>query len=209
MTSIKNSTFKHCTSLTSITIPNSVTSIKGYSFYKCTALTTITIPNSVTIIEDDTFGGSGLTSITIPNSVTTIGLAAFRDCSNLTTVIIGNGVTNVEHYAFRGCYGLRDVYCYVETVPETDNEAFNRSSIGECILHVPAVSVDNYKASYIWGAFKEVVPLTDSDSKPTGIDDVRCKISDIRGTYYDLNGVRQSEAKRGINILNGKKVVVK
>ena len=88
-------------------------------------------------------------------------------------------------------------------------EAFNRSSIGECILHVPAVSVDNYKASYIWGAFKEVVPLTDSDSKPTGIDDVRCKISDIRGTYYDLNGVRQSEAKRGINILNGKKVVVK
>lgn len=42
ITSIGNSTFVSCTSLTRITIPNSVTSIDNYAFYKCTSLTSIT-----------------------------------------------------------------------------------------------------------------------------------------------------------------------
>ena len=28
-------------------------------------------------------------------------------------------------------------------------------------------------------------------------------------TIYDLNGVRQAESKKGINIVNGKKLVIK
>ena len=43
---------------------------------------------------------------------------------------------------------------------------------------------------------------------PAGIKVVE-NTQNKNATIYDLNGVRQSEAKRGINILNGKKVVVK
>ena len=39
-----------CSSLTSVTIPNSVTSIGDYAFWYCTSLTSVTIPNSVTSI---------------------------------------------------------------------------------------------------------------------------------------------------------------
>jgi hypothetical protein len=54
-------------SVTSITIPNSVTSIGGDAFYNCTALTSITIPNSVTSIGDYAFSGcTSLTNITAP-----------------------------------------------------------------------------------------------------------------------------------------------
>ena len=64
MTSINEGTFSYCSSLTSITIPNSITSIESEAFYSC----------------------SGLTSITIPNSVTRIGNEAFAKCGNLETV---------------------------------------------------------------------------------------------------------------------------
>ena len=54
------------------------------------------------------------------------------------------------------------------------------------------------------------VALTDDDPKPDaiGINVVR-NTEDNKSVIYDLNGVRQSEPKKGINIINGKKVVVK
>ena len=65
VTSIGDSAFSSCGSLTSITIPDGVTSIGGYAFEDCTSLTSITIPDSVTSIGDAAFWGStSLTSIT-------------------------------------------------------------------------------------------------------------------------------------------------
>src|SRR5262245_11988366 len=75
-------------SLTSVTIPNSVTSIGNGAFYDCTSLTNVTLPNSVTHIGDSAFWGTSLTSVTIPNSVTTIGNGAFFYCASLTAITV-------------------------------------------------------------------------------------------------------------------------
>ena len=65
-----------------------VTSIGGGAFYGCSSLTSVTSPNSVTSIGNRAFDGcSSLTSITIPNSVTSIGDYAFYSCESLKEVI--------------------------------------------------------------------------------------------------------------------------
>ena len=47
--------FDGCSSLTSISIPDSVTRIEASAFKSCVSLSSVTIPNGVTSIEDFTF----------------------------------------------------------------------------------------------------------------------------------------------------------
>jgi hypothetical protein len=81
-------------SITSVTIPTSVTSIGGRAFYQ-TNLASVTIPASVTSIGDYAFFGcDNLTSITIPAGVTSIGESTFAVCINLTSITVDAGNPN-------------------------------------------------------------------------------------------------------------------
>ena len=110
VTTIEYNAFRYCTGLTSVTIPNSVTTIGGWAFSSCTGLTSITIPNSIMTIEESAFSDcTSLTSVTIPNSVTTIGKSAFSGCTGLTSITIPNSIMTIEESAFSGCTGLTSI----------------------------------------------------------------------------------------------------
>ena len=89
ITKIGEYTFNNCTSLASITIPNSVTIIDGYAFSNCDSLASIIIPNNVTSIGYCAFYHcTSLSSITVeatspPILVRSYGYDAFRECTNL------------------------------------------------------------------------------------------------------------------------------
>ena len=162
-----------------------MTSIGDYAFFDCSRLTSVTIGNSVTSIGDGAFYGcSGLTSVTIPNSVTSIGGWAFNEVDIPTVIsLIENPFTI--------------------TGKTSNYRTFTQNTFNNATLYVPVGTIDKYKATDGWKDFAYIVEGT-----PTGIKVIE-NTQNKNATVYDLNGVRLSEPKKGINILNGKKVIVK
>ena len=84
---IKDKMFLRCSSLTSVTIPNSITTIGNSAFYGCSNLTSVTLSDRVTAIGNFTFANcSSLTNITIPDNVMTLNTPIFYGCNNLTDI---------------------------------------------------------------------------------------------------------------------------
>lgn len=126
VTSLGNS-FYGCSSLTSITIPSSVTSLDRLCFSGCSSLTSINIPSSVTSLGRSCFSGcSSLTSITIPSSVISLGEYCFDSCSGLTSVSIPSSVTSLGECCFYGCSRLSSV-----TIPSSVT-SLGRSCFSAC-----------------------------------------------------------------------------
>lgn len=117
--------------VTSVTIPDSVTGIGDWVFYDCVGLTSAAIPNSVTEIGRGVFSGCGsLTSVTIPDSAVGIVSYAFSGCGALESIAIPDGVTEIGDYAFYNCGSLTSV-----TLPD-GLQTLGNAVFGECSCEV-------------------------------------------------------------------------
>ena len=215
VTSIGRYAFEYCSRLTSVTIGNSVTSIGDHAFDNCNRMTSVSIGNSVTSIGDLAFYNcKRLTSVTIPNSVTSIGESAFWKCSGLTSVTIPNSVTSIGDNAFY-CENLTTVVSLIEnpltitwylSLPVAGHRAiaFSQNTFMNGTLYVPKGTKFAYEAKEGWKDFRNIVEGT-----PTSITRVTLDKETPNTPIYDLNGKRLSEPQKGINIIDGKKVLIK
>ena len=139
--------------------------------------------------------------------MTNIKGSAFYGCSSLTFVIIPSHVERIGDYTFQNCNALANIYCYAENPPQCGLSFYGSNY--SATLHVPAASIPRYQISSMWCYFKDIVALTDDDPKPTGVRTVWVKTDDNIDIVYDLHGHKRVQPQKGLNIINGKKVVIK
>ena len=137
----------HCKKLISVTIADSVTSIGDSAFNGCESLTTIRLPNSLTEIPAFVFSNcKSLTSITIPDGVTSIGDGAFSGCESLNNVIIPERVNSIGKYVFQSCSSLTSL-----TFQNSNGwQVTEGAAIASSILSNPASAAEYFL--HTWGS---------------------------------------------------------
>ena len=159
VTSIGAEAFFDCTSLTSVTLPNSIRSIGKYTFGKCTSLTTITLPNSITCVGDGVFSKcTSLNSITLPNSITTIGSDAFLQCTSLTSITLPNNLTSIGNWAFYDCRNLASITILAIDPPKLEVYTFHNVPVNTPV-YISSISYNNYRNAFGWKNFTNFVEL--------------------------------------------------
>ncbi|MDY6439135.1 MAG: leucine-rich repeat domain-containing protein [Prevotella sp.] len=125
VTSIDEYAFRDCSTMFSITIPNSVKSIGSWAFESCSSLTAVTIPNSVTSIGDGAFVYcTGLSSMVVEagntvydsrnNCNAIIETATANLLYGCASTIIPSNIKKISASAFEGCNGLKQI-----TIPKS------------------------------------------------------------------------------------------
>ena len=144
VSAIGDRAFADCSTLTRVTIPDSVISIRISAFGGCSELTSVTIPDSTTSIRDAAFYRCNkLASIILPNSLKSIGARAFEECSSLISITIPNGVTSIGNDAFSHCRELTTIILNAENCTNVNSPIFASCSsltdltIGDSVKVIP------------------------------------------------------------------------
>lgn len=142
------------------TMPASVTSLGDYAFQGC-HITRFTLPEGLKELGQNVFYGSTVEEVVTPASLRTIPTGTFQGCRQLTTVRLGSGTELVSDYAFGNC-PLEHLYVEAVYPPVCNPDAFSTSQgnlFRTCTLHVPANSMDRYKAHPSWGQFEHIMEI--------------------------------------------------
>ena len=147
MTTIPYRILYGCSSVKSITIPDSVreigdgafqgtsitkfeghdkiTSIGNQAFQNCASLSKVTLPGNLQSLGYSAFSRTAISSITIPAKLTnTESTSAFANCANLTTVKFASGMTTIPYRILYGCSSVKTV-TIPSSVSTVDHGAFN------------------------------------------------------------------------------------
>ncbi len=231
---LRENAFYQCDKLTSVTLPNGLTTIGAAAFVGC-GITTLNIPANVTDVGYD-YDCPKLRSITvassnqkymsvdgvlfqkspkilvayppakgnvyeIPRGTVATYMCSFID-SPISEIQLPSSVTDVDTYSFAYCKNLTSVTVRSKTPPTCYDGVFYQSSASTgATLYVPTGTRAAYQAANGWKDFSNIVEFVLTD-----IDEVN-ENENENEVIYNLAGQRLTKLQRGVNIVDGRKVV--
>lgn len=192
-------------SVKKLIVGNTVTEIENCSFFRCSKLKEISLGNSITTIGKSAFSDcDNLTEISLPNSVTTIGQFAFSDCDNMTEISLGKSVAEIGSSVLSKCENLTTIYSLNPTPPTFESYDFTNKQYINMNVYVAKGSLAAYQTADVWKNFWNIQEY----SPETGIENITVD-NGQENRIYDLQGRKLETPQHGINIINGKKVLIK
>lgn len=198
---VLDGTFRNCTSLTEINIPEGITKIGSDAFNSCINLTTVKLPDSLTAISSQAFYHCPNLELTrLPSGVTTVDYQAFYDCGKMTYLVLGDNITSFSYQCFSSYPDLiisgEDTNTY-----QALQEAAEEKPIGAVIAQAwdGTQSGLSSKQSYITGNLTVGEILTLSDKQSLVVSD---------GARLTIQGNLTIEAGAKVSIAPGGTLVV-
>lgn len=189
-----------------ITIPSilggyPVTSIEDYAFEDCSSLTSVTIPDSVTGIGDWAFSGcNGLTNVVIGRGMVNCGRFVFVGCTNLMSISVDEN--NPAYKSERGLMLTKDGTQVVEGIngdvalPESVCDIGDYAFWGRAGL--TSVTIQTYWniTNIGFGAFRDCTNLA-SINLPPSLLKIGCD------AFYNCNRLYNTNSVPGVQIVDG------
>lgn len=208
-------------SLSSITIPNSVTKIEDGAFMNCSKLSSVTMPEDLDVSKGKLvytapdgfkyyiFSGSkaAVTSykgsdenVSIPNSISFgnqldiiyIESKTFVTLSNLQSITIPPNIIAIKNNAIVSCNNLKKIICLTEMPPSMLSQTFDANDI---TLVVPCDKIQWYTNSETWNIFKTIQCLDEET------DD------NIETIINDNTAIKTTTASRTVLVVNQQIIV--
>lgn len=157
----------------------------------------------------------------VGKNVVEIGGAAFADLEGANYLAFGSKLKRVGigpfNYArlnklFLGCHDIPDGE-YVDYVDGVYSDIWD--SYKNVTLYVPRDAVDKFRKHRVWGMAKDVLPIEDTvfaylaDTELDAVGEVKTSSTAMPHSIYSPTGVKLNRPIKGLNIVDGKKVMVK
>ena len=145
-----------------------------------------------------------LQSIDLPDRIKTIGYRAFYNCISLKEIWLPASLESITLHAFYNCDNLQTVLSFAKTPPKCDRETFEVPRTAT--LYVPIGCKTAYENARGWDAFNNVVEM---DATLSRIMEHATTAAPVPPVVFDLNGRKHTTPHKGLNIINGKKVIIR
>lgn len=109
VSALNSNTFHGNTTITSVTLPDSITDVASDSFESCSNLNYVKLPAGLKTLNSCLFNKCGsLKTVVMPEGDVVLKMMCFWDCSSLTGITMDN-ITSVGSDAFLHCFSLQKV----------------------------------------------------------------------------------------------------
>lgn len=143
VTSIGYGAFISCNELKTVVLPDNLNRIESSLFSFCDKLESVKMPSKLAYIEHDAFSYCyALKSIVIPDAVTELPWSVFGACTSLENVTLPNKLTVIGEGAFGNCTKLKNIN-FPSTLRVIGEDAFYNCNFEKLVIPEGVTEIQN------------------------------------------------------------------